>query len=77
LGNLLLSYKAETRALEEAMKETGIKKSLILTLDHDEEVLTDSGIIKMLPTSEFFISCIFFSSSQLKFFITSSGVDCT
>jgi len=41
--------KREITALTEAMEETGIKNSLIITDDREEKIKTDSGVIEALP----------------------------
>lgn len=40
----------EVRALNEAMGETGIRQGIILTLECEENIDTDHGVIKVLPT---------------------------
>lgn len=41
--------KREVRALTEAMKETGIRQSTIITLEDEEHIETDCGMIEVIP----------------------------
>lgn len=41
--------KREVRALTEAMEETGARKGMIITLDYEEHIETDSGPIEVVP----------------------------
>ncbi len=41
--------KREVRALTTAMQETGIKAATIVSLDTEEQIETDTGIIDVVP----------------------------
>ncbi len=43
------THKREIRALIEAMKETGLAQATLLTLNEEEKIETDAGIINVLP----------------------------
>jgi len=47
-----VTYRRETAALETAMKELGINKSVILSYNRREQVKTPSGIINIVPVYE-------------------------
>jgi uncharacterized protein len=40
----------EVVALKKAMKELNLSKALILTYDEKKEIITDQGVIEVLPT---------------------------
>jgi predicted AAA+ superfamily ATPase len=42
----------EIQALEQAMQELKLKKSILITLEHRETILIDSGTIEVLPVAE-------------------------
>jgi len=44
-----LTRQRELEGIEEAMKETGINNAVIITLNHEEDVETEAGSIKILP----------------------------
>ena len=39
----------ELKALMEAMKESGLRKATIVTLNHEEHLKTEAGHIQILP----------------------------
>jgi predicted AAA+ superfamily ATPase len=43
------TYDREVKALREAMQETGLKESFIITLDEEEEIEIDEGMIHVIP----------------------------
>jgi len=49
--------KREIAALQSVMKETGIKKSLLVTLDEEEEIQIDDFQINVIPAWKYF-TCV-------------------
>ena len=44
-----LTREREVRALTTAMRETGIEYGTIVSLDADEQIETDAGVINVIP----------------------------
>jgi predicted AAA+ superfamily ATPase len=43
------THQREVQALTTAMQETGLSKGCILTLESEERIETDNGLIKVMP----------------------------
>lgn len=47
------SREREIRALLQAMKETGLRRGIIISMDNNERIETESGVIEVIPAWTF------------------------